>query len=116
MNSESNRFPGRDPIGRLMRKYAVPCIVSLLAGALYHIVDRIFIANAYCLGSSGSAANTVVFPMTVAALAPTVTAGDGCDAFVSSRLGQKMTSCARKNVENAAVLAAAVSLILPAHT
>ena len=28
-----------------MQKYAVPCIISLLVGALYNIVDQIFIAN-----------------------------------------------------------------------
>lgn len=52
-----------------MRKYAIPCIISLLVGALYNIVDQIFIANATYLGSYGNAANTVVFPLTVIALA-----------------------------------------------
>ena len=44
-----------------MRKYAVPCIISLLVGAFYNIVDQIFIANAAYLGSYGNAANTVVW-------------------------------------------------------
>ena len=48
-------------IGKLMRQYAVPCIISLLVGALYNIVDQIFIANASYLGSYGYAANTVFF-------------------------------------------------------
>lgn len=52
-----------------MGKYAIPCIISLLVGALYNIVDQIFIANADYLGSYGNAANTVVFPLTVIALA-----------------------------------------------
>ena len=52
-----------------MRKYAIPCVISLLVGALYNIVDQIFIANADYLGSYGNAANTVVFPLTVIALA-----------------------------------------------
>lgn len=55
-------------VGRLMGKYAVPCIISLLVGALYNIVDQIFIANAAYLGSYGNAANTVVFPLTVTPL------------------------------------------------
>lgn len=57
-----------EKIGNLMRRYTVPCIISLLVGALYNIVDQIFIANASCLGSYGNAANTVVFPLTVIAL------------------------------------------------
>ena len=66
---QSNQFLGTEHIGKLMRKYAIPCIISLLVGALYNIVDQIFIANASYLGSYGNAANTVVFPLTVVSLA-----------------------------------------------
>ena len=84
----SNEFLGTERIGKLMQKYAIPCIISLLVGALYNIVDQIFIANASYLGSYGNAANTVVFPLTVVALAIAVMIGDGCCAFVSISLGQ----------------------------
>ncbi len=57
----TNQFLGTERVGKLMRRYAVPCIISLLVGALYNIVDQIFIANASYLGSYGNAANTVVF-------------------------------------------------------
>ena len=60
MEQTANQFLGREPVGVLMRKYAVPCIISLLVGALYNIVDQIFIANASYLGSYGNAANTRV--------------------------------------------------------
>ena len=76
-----------EKVGRLMVRYAVPCIISLLVGALYNIVDQIFIANADYLGSVGNAANTVVFPLTVIALGIAVMIGDGCCAFVSISLG-----------------------------
>lgn len=46
-----------------MRKYSLPCIISLVVAALYNIVDQIFIANTDYLGSYGNAANTVVFPL-----------------------------------------------------
>lgn len=78
----------REKPGRLMLKYAVPCVISLLVGALYNIVDQIFIANASYLGSYGNAANTVVFPLTVIALGIAVMIGDGCCAFVSISLGK----------------------------
>ena len=65
----------------------MPCIISLLVAALYNIVDQIFIANASYLGSCGNAANNVVFPLTVVALAAAVMIGDGCCAFVSISLG-----------------------------
>ena len=62
-----NQFLGAERVSKLMRQYAIPCIISLLVGALYNIVDQIFIANASYLGSYGNAANTVVFPLTVVA-------------------------------------------------
>ncbi len=84
---QNQSYLAEEKIGGLMRKYAVPCIISLLVGALYNIVDQIFIANASYLGSYGNAANTVVFPLTVIALAVAVMIGDGCCAFVSLNLG-----------------------------
>jgi len=94
-----------EKITRLMIKYSVPCIISLLVGALYNIVDQIFIANAAYLGSHGNAANTVVFPLTVIALAVAVCIGDGCCAGVSMMLGAKETGRAKKFFGNAVVTA-----------
>ncbi len=109
-----NRFLGEEPVGKLMKKYAVPCIISLLVGALYNIVDQIFIANASYLGSYGNAANTVVFPLTVIALAVAVMIGDGCCAFVSISLGQNKLQDAKRSVGNAIGMAVVSSLILTA--
>ena len=96
-----NQFLGTERINKLMRQYAVPCIISLLVGALYNIVDQIFIANTSYLGSYGNAANTVVFPLTVVALAIAVMIGDGCCAFVSMALGRKEIDKAKRSVGNA---------------
>lgn len=89
MEQTNQSFLATENVGGLMRKYAVPCIISLLVGALYNIVDQIFIDNADYLGSYGNAANTVVFPLTVIALAIAVMIGDGCCAFVSLSLGRQ---------------------------
>ena len=107
-----NQFLGTEQIGKLMRQYAVPCIISLLVGALYNIVDQIFIANASYLGSYGNAANTVVFPLTVVALAIAVMIGDGCCAFVSMALGRNELEKAKRSVGNAVVLAIISGLCL----
>lgn len=71
---ENQNFLKSEKLGKLMKQYAIPCIISLLVGALYNIVDQIFIANADYLASFGNAANTVVFPLTVIALAIAVMA------------------------------------------
>ena len=97
-----------------MGKYALPCIISLLVGALYNIVDQIFIANASYLGSYGNAANTVVFPLTVVALAIAVMIGDGCCAFVSIALGRGANEKAKLSVGNSIVLTIFGSLVLTA--
>lgn len=109
-----NQFLGTERIEKLMRQYAVPCIISLLVGALYNIVDQIFIANASYLGSYGNAANTVVFPLTVVALAIAVMVGDGCCAFVSMALGRNEVDKAKLSVGNAVVLILAASIALTA--
>ena len=83
---KENAFLETEKLSKLMRKYAVPCVISLLVAALYNIVDQIFIANATYLGSFGNAANTVISPMTVVALAIAVVIGDGCCSFVSIAL------------------------------
>lgn len=97
---------------KLMIKYAVPCIISLLVGALYNIVDQIFIANADYLGSFGNAANTVVFPLTVIALGIAVMLGDGTCAFVSISLGANKKEDAQKSVGNAVLLCVISSIAL----
>lgn len=110
----SNQFLGTERIGKLMKQYAIPCIISLLVGALYNIVDQIFIANASYLGSYGNAANTVVFPLTVVALAIAVMVGDGCCAFVSISLGKKETNTAKKSVGNSVLMIVVTSILLAA--
>ncbi len=103
-----------EKVPKLMGKYAVPCIISLLVGALYNIVDQIFIANADYLGSYGNAANTVVFPLTVIALGVAVMIGDGCCAFVSQSLGGGKNDDASKSVGNAVSLCVISSVIITA--
>ena len=112
MEEKKNNFLEGAAIPKLMKQYALPCIISLLVAALYNIVDQIFIANASYLGSYGNAANTVVFPLTVIALAIAVMIGDGCCAYVSLNLGRKDVSAAKKSVGNSIIMAIISSLVL----
>ena len=114
MEEKANQYLEAEPVGVLMRKYSIPCIISLLVAALYNIVDQIFIANADYLGSYGNAANTVVFPLTVVALAVAVMIGDGACAFVSILLGQGRKEDAGTTIGNAVTLSVASSIIVTA--
>lgn len=75
------------PINRLMLKYAVPCVISLVVSALYNIVDQLFIANAAYLGSYGNAANTTVFPLVIICLSVASMFGDGTNAYYTFCVG-----------------------------
>jgi len=113
MNQEHvNGFLETEQLGKLMRRFSIPCIISLLVGALYNIVDQIFIANADYLGSYGNAANTVVFPLTIVALAIAIMIGDGCCAFVSLSLGAKDQERAHKSIGNSIILTLISSIVL----
>ncbi len=114
MEGRSNSFLETERTGVLMRRYAVPCVISLLVAALYNIVDQIFIANSDYLGSYGNAANTVVYPLTVVALAFAVMIGDGCCAFVSISLGAKNASDAHKSIGSAVVMSAGIGIVIMA--
>jgi len=112
ISMKNNKFLEEEPLGKLMRRYSIPCIISLLVGALYNIVDQLFISNAQYLGSYGNAANTVVFPLTVVALAVAVLIGDGCCAFVSISLGMGKKENAEKAVGSAIVLSAFSGIVI----
>ena len=114
MEQKSNAFLETEKLSMLMRKYSLPCIISLVVAALYNIVDQIFIPNADYLGSYGNAANTVVFPLTVVALAIAVMIGDGACAFVSISLGADRKEDAHRSIGNAILLCLGSSLILTA--
>ena len=79
---ENNKALGEAKISKLLLKFSIPCILSLLVSALYNIVDQIFIGNSE-LGYLGNAATTVVFPITVIALAFAWCFGDGSAAFLT---------------------------------
>lgn len=42
MQNENQETLSSEKIGKLMQAYALPCVISLLVGALYNIVDQLF--------------------------------------------------------------------------
>lgn len=91
-----------EPVGRLIVKFAIPCIISLVVNALYNIVDQIFIG--WGVGYLGNGATNVVFPITIIALALAVLIGDGGAAYLSLKLGEGDLDSVKKGVGNAAVM------------
>lgn len=110
MNENANSFLGEAPIGRLMIKFAVPSIVSMLIAALYNMVDQIYIGHG--IGYLGNSATSVIYPLTVIALAIALLFGSGCGAYFSICQGRKEYEKSCKAVGNAFVMTLLCSIIL----
>lgn len=109
MENEENIL-GTEKIGKLIRKFSIPCIISLLVNSLYNIVDQIFIG--WGVGYLGNGATNVVFPITMIALAFSLMFGDGASAYLSLKLGEKKKEEATKGVANGIMLSIILSVIL----
>ena len=110
MNQNANNYLAEEKIGKLMLKFSIPCIMSLLVSSLYNIVDQIFIGRG--VGYLGNGATNVVFPITIIALSIALMVGDGCAIFLSICQGKKDSEGAHKSVGNAIVILICSSLIL----
>lgn len=108
MEQEENIL-GTEKIGALIRKFSVPCIISLLVNSLYNIVDQIFIG--WGVGYLGNGATNVVFPLTMIGLAISLMLGDGASAYLSLKLGEKKNEEAAKGVGNGIMLSVLLSIL-----
>lgn len=84
----NNKFLEEVKVGKLLRIFAIPCVISLVVQALYNIVDQIFIGFTKGLGDLGNTATGIVYPLTVIALAVGLLIGDGVAAKLSINQGQ----------------------------
>ena len=102
---------GTGSIGKLVRKFSVPCVISMVVAALYNIVDQIFIGWSEA-GAYGNAATNIVYPFTVVALGLALLVGDGAAAGFSIALGMGDKERANKNIGNGLTILIFLSIIL----
>ena len=107
MESEENIL-GKEKIGKLIMKFSIPCVISLLVNSLYNMVDQIFIG--WGVGYLGNGATNVVFPLTIICLAFSLMLGDGTSAYLSLKLGEKRKEEASKGVANGILLSIIVAI------
>lgn len=107
--TEKFSYLGTEKIYKLMLKFSLPCILSLLVSAMYNIVDQIFIGNSE-LSTYGNAATGVVFPVFIIAQAFAWCVGDGCAAFLNICQGKNDTQNAHKSVGTGIVVTLICSL------
>ena len=108
MEKEENIL-GTEKVGKLIKKFSIPCIISLLVNSLYNIVDQIFIG--WGVGYLGNGATNIVFPLTMICLAFALMYGDGTSAYLSLKLGEKKKEDATKGVANGILISIITALI-----
>lgn len=111
--SENSQFLGTEKLSKLMLRFSIPCVLSLLVSALYNIVDQIFIGNSE-LSALGNAATGVVFPIFIIAQAFAWCFGDGCAAYLNICQGKKDTQSAHKAIGTGMIITLSASVILMA--
>ncbi|MCI8611668.1 MAG: MATE family efflux transporter [Clostridiales bacterium] len=109
--TDTSQFLGTEKISKLMLKFSLPCVLSLLVSALYNIVDQIFIGNSE-LSTLGNAATGVVFPVFVIAQAFAWCIGDGCAAYLNICQGRNDTQTAHKAIGTGITFTLAASILL----
>lgn len=99
---------GYEKIGKLLRIYAIPSIVSMLVNALYNIVDQIFIGQG--IGYLGTGATNIIFPLTIAFASFSLMLGDGASAYLSLKLGRGQKEEAARGAGNGILLSVIISI------
>lgn len=101
---------GEAPVTGLMVKFAVPSIVAMLVGALYNIVDQLFIGQA--VGTLGNAATNVAFPLSTSCLALALLFGIGGASCFNLAMGRGEKKLAPAYVGNSAAMLVLCGLTL----
>ena len=103
---------GRDPIGKLLLRLALPAVTAQLVNALYNIVDRMYIGHIAGVGDLALTGLGVCFPviMFVSAISALVGMGGGSRAVV--RMGEGRTEEANAILGSCSALLLLLSVLV----
>ena len=99
-----------ESIGKLMIKFSLPAIASMVVNSIYNIVDQIFIGQG--VGMYGNAATNLTFPLVTIAMAIGTLIADGCVAYFSLKLGQKNYDEAARTMGNGITISLLAGLFI----
>ena len=88
---------GTQNVNSLLLSMAIPMIISMLAQALYNVVDTMFVSG---LGKSALTALSLAFPVQNLLIAVSVGTGVGVNALLSKSLGEKNYERANQTADN----------------
>ena len=109
---DNQQILGTEPIGKLLIKYSVPAIISMMVNGLYNVVDRIFIGNIPGVGPLAITGLGVTMPIMTRILAFGMLIGIGSVTNISIKLGQGKKEEAEQIIGNAITLAIIVGLLI----
>ncbi len=104
-----NQKMGSMPINKLLLTMAAPMILSMMIGALYNIVDSIFVSN---YSEDALTAVSLAFPIQNVIVALGTGVGVGVNALLSRLLGEKKQAEVNKTAANGLILGFIVYFIL----
>ena len=90
---------GTEPVGILLKKFAIPSIIAMLVGSLYNMVDQLFIGN--FVGSLGNGATNIQFPLSILNVSIALLCGIGAASTFNLAMGRGETEKAGYFIGNA---------------
>ena len=108
-NNQLSMFES-ESLGRLMLKFSLPAIISMVVNSIYNIVDQVFIG--WGVNYMGNAATNVTFPLVTTSMAVSTMIADGCVAYFSLKLGERQHQLAARTMGNGSALALAAGLVM----
>lgn len=100
---------GTEKISRLIVRFALPTVISLVINSLYNMVDQVFIGQD--VGYLGNAATNVILPLNTMHMAILMMIGDGAAAFMSLNMGRGDPEKAARGIGNAVTLTVVVGIL-----
>lgn len=116
MEQATNQFQGNGnplgyaPVAKLIAKFAIPSIISMIVNAAYNITDQIFIGH--MVGMLGNAATNVAFPVVTLTVAFSQLVGIGTAANFNINLGAKREDQAKQVIGTGLTLMSVVGILI----
>lgn len=112
--SENREFLGTEPVGKLLRKLALPTVTAQIINMLYNIVDRIYIGHISGEGAMALTGVGVCMPLIMIVTAFAAPAGTGGAPRASIFMGRGDKASAEKTLGNCFSLLILISMVLTA--
>ncbi|MGN0772666.1 MAG: MATE family efflux transporter [Candidatus Ventricola sp.] len=108
-NTHADAALGTERVSKLMLRFAVPSVISMVVNSIYNLVDQIFIGQG--VGYLGNAGTNVVMPMSTFLMALTMMIGAGTATYISLNLGRGDPDRASRGASNAITVTVIIGIV-----